>query len=429
MNRFKHVLSAATTWNRSVVLVLVLGAPWAAAADDEGPLSLEEAVERALVETPQVAASAATLDAAQAVAPSAGRLPDPELVTGVDNLPVTGAERYSLTRDFMTMRKIGVMQSFPNGEKRRLQGERAQREIALAQGEVRKTRFDTSRAVAEAWIARAVAEESLGRLRGLKPDAELESAAGRAALASGRASAAEALAAQSLVAELDERILMLEQEGQMRRAELGRWISTDAARPLAGIPTDRELSHSPQELLAAVPEHPPLAPVLAKLAEAQTEVDLARAQKRPDWSAEFDYAQRGPDFSNMVSLQFHIGLPLFTKNRQNPVIAEKLAMVRAQEAERDGEIRMHTAEIKTELAQWQRGRERLKNYATELLPLARERSRAAIASYGAGRGDLRLAIDSLTQEINTQLEYVQLEGAVANAWAFLHFLHDSEVSK
>jgi outer membrane protein TolC len=426
MNPFKHTWFAVTTWNRVVTLVLLC--PFVAAAD-EGPLSLDDAVSKALKDAPQVTASAATLEAAMAVAPSAGRLPDPELVTGVDNLPVTSADRYSITRDFMTMRKIGLMQTFPSGEKRRLQGERAEREIAVAQGEVRKTRFDTAHAVAEAWIAAAVAEESLARLRSLKPDAQLEASAGRAALASGRASSAEALAAQSLVAELDERILALEQERETRRAELARWISTDAERPLAGIPTDRELNHSPDLLLTNVPEHPPLAPVLAKLAEAQTEVDLARAQRRPDWTAEFDYAQRGPDYSNMVSLEFHVALPLFARNRQNPVIAEKLALVRAQEAERDAEVRMHTAEIRTELAQWRRGRERLQNYQAELLPLARDRSRAAIASYGAGRRDLRLATDSLIQEVNTQLEYIQLEGSVASAWASLYFLHDSEVSK
>jgi outer membrane protein TolC len=432
MYRFKNTLTAVRgaaaprLWYRLIWIALLW--PWVAVAD-ERTLSLEDAVDRALQETPQVAASAATLEAMQAVAPSAGHLPDPELVTGVDNLPVTTADRYSFTRDFMTMRKIGVTQSFPNGEKRRLQGERAQREIAVAQGEVRKTRFDTARVVAEAWISCAVAEESLVRLRTLKPDAQLEAAASRAALASGRVSAAEALAAQSLVPELAERILALEQEGEIRRAELARWISTDAERPLAALPTDRDLGHSPESLLAAVPQHAPLAPVLAKIAAAQTDLDLARAQKRPDWSAEFDYEQRGPDFSNMVSLEFHIALPLFPKNRQNPVIAEKLALVRAKEAELDAEVRMHTAEIRAELAQWRQGRERLKNYATELLPLARDRSRAAIASYGAGRGDLRVAIDALTQEINTQLEYVQLEGSIASAWAALHFLHDSGTSQ
>jgi outer membrane protein TolC len=432
MNRFKNTLLAARgaaaprLWYRSIWIALLW--PWVAVAD-ERTLSLEDAVDQALQETPQVAASAATLEAMQAVAPSAGRLPDPQLVTGVDNLPVTTADRYSFTRDFMTMRKIGVMQSFPNGEKRRLQGERAQQEIAVAQGEVRKTRFDTARAVAEAWIARAVAEESLVRLRSLKPDAQLEAASGRAALTSGRVSAAEALAAQSLVPELDERILALEQETEMRRAELSRWISKNAERPLAALPTDRDLGNSPESLLAAVPQHPPLAPMLAKIAAAQTDVELARAQTRPDWSAEFDYEQRGPDFSNMVSLEFHIALPLFPRDRQNPVIAEKLALVRAKEAERDAEVRMHTAEIRSELAQWRQGRERLKNYTTELLPLARDRSRAAIASYGAGRSDLRVAIDALTQEINTQLEYVQLEGSVASAWAALHFLHDSGISQ
>jgi outer membrane protein TolC len=430
MDRFKNMApraAAAPRWWYRLIWIAFLW-PWVAVAD-ERTLSLEEAVDQALQETPQVAASAATFEAMQALAPSAGHLPDPELVTGVDNLPVTTADRYSLTRDFMTMRKIGIMQSFPSGEKRRLQGERAQREIAVAQGEVRNTRFETSRAVAEAWIASAVAEESLVRLRTLKPDAQIEAAAGRAALASGRASAAEALAAQSLVPELDERILALEQETEMRRAELGRWISADAERPLAAMPTDRDLGHSPESLLAAVSQHAPLAPVLAKIAEAQTDLELARAQTLPDWSAEFDYEQRGPDFSNMVSLEFHIALPLFPRNRQNPVIAEKLALVRAKEAERDAEVRMHTAEIRAQLAQWRHGQERLKNYATELLPLARDRCRAAIASYGAGRGDLRVAIDAVTQEINTQLEYVQLEGSVASAWAALHFLHDSGISQ
>jgi outer membrane protein, heavy metal efflux system len=432
MNRFKYTLIAARSaaaprlWHQLIWIGFLW--PFVAAAD-EGPLSLEDAVDRALREAPQVAASAATLDAAGAVAPSAGRLPDPELVTGVDNLPVTTADRYSFTRDFMTMRKIGVMQTFPNGEKRRLQGERAEREIAVAQGQLRKTRFETSRAVTQAWIACAVAEESLARLRSLKPETEHAAAAGRAALASGRASGAEALATQSQVAGLDERILALEQDAEMRRAELARWIGAVAEQPLAGIPTDRDLDHSAESLVAAVPEHAPLAPVVAQLAAAQTDAALARTEKRPDWSAELSYAQRGPDFSNLVSLEFRISLPIFPTTRQDPVIAGNLAKVRALEAERDSEVRMHTAEVRSAFAQWRRGRERLQNYAAELLPLARERSRVAIASYGAGRGDLRGAIDALTQEINAQLDYVQLEGSVANAWAFLHFLHDSGVSK
>src|SRR5258705_8406908 len=122
----------------------------------------------------------------------------------------------------------------------------------------------------------------------------------------------------------------------------------------------------------------------------------------------------------MVSLEFRVGLPVFSKHRQNPVIAEKLATVRAEEAERDAEVRMHTADVTAALAEWRHGRERLRHYATELLPLASERARAAVASYGAGRGDLRSAIDALTDEIDTQIDYVQLQGSVARVWTFLH---------
>lgn len=398
--------------------------PSASAAQSE-PLSLEEAVDHALKQTPQVVASEATLEAAQAVAPSAGRLPDPELVAAVDNLPIDTADRFSFTRDFMTMRKIGVMQSFPNSKKRHLQSERAEREIAVAQAQLRKTRFDTAHAAAEAWIALALAEESSVRLRSLKPETDLQAAAGRAALASGRASAADALASQTLAAGLDERILALEQDVEMRRAELARWIGAAADLQLAAIPTDRELRPSMESLTAGVPDHAPLAPTITQLAAAQTDVELARAERRPDWSAELSYADRGSEFSNMVSLGFRVGLPIFPRYRQNPVIAEKLAAVRAQEAERDAEIRMHTAEVRAAIAEWQRGRARLQHYSAELLPLARDRSRAAVASYGAGRGDLFNAIDSLTQEIDIQLDYVQLQGSVARAWIFLHLLHES----
>jgi outer membrane protein, heavy metal efflux system len=194
---------------------------------------------------------------------------------------------------------------------------------------------------------------------------------------------------------------------------------------LAPIPTDRELEHSPDALVAAVSEHAPLAPLVAQLDAAKTDVELARAQKRPDWSAEISYARRGPDFSNMVSLEFRVGLPLFSKHRQDPTIAGKLAAVRAKEAERDSEVRMHTAEVRSALAQWRFGRERLQSYSKEILPLAHDRSRAAVASYGSGRGDLRATVDALTEEINAQIEAVQLQGAVARAWVFLHLLHDS----
>src|SRR5690349_11050477 len=111
------------SWHR-LLLLLACVSPLGARASDE-PLSLDAAVERAIEIAPQASAGEANLEAMQALAISAGRLPDPQLLVGIDNLPVTGPDAYSTTSDFMTMRKVGVAQEFPAATKRRLQHERA----------------------------------------------------------------------------------------------------------------------------------------------------------------------------------------------------------------------------------------------------------------------------------------------------------------
>jgi outer membrane protein, heavy metal efflux system len=386
------------------------------------PLSLEAAVERALETAPQVGARTASVEAMQALSVSAGRLPDPELVVGVDNLPVNGPDAYSTTRDFMTMRKVGVMQEFPAAAKRKLQRQLAGAETAVAEAELLEARLAIARDVAQAWISRATAESSLDDLRALQPEVELQAVAARAAVSAGRSSTAEALAAETVVAQLNARLLGMQSEARRASFELARWIDAEAARPLAPMPSFSELPTPPAALLASVQEHGSLLTYQSQIDAARLDVDLAKAQRRPDWSAELAFAKRGPDFSDMVSLEFRIGLPLFTTHRQDPQISAKHARLRQVEAERETELRMHTAEIQQMLTEWQQLGEQVAQYEQELLPLARERSSAALASYRAGRGDLRLALDAYQQEIEFVLEHAQLLNERGRAWAFLRYL-------
>jgi cobalt-zinc-cadmium efflux system outer membrane protein len=411
-----------------IAALLSLAAPSARAQQSSEPLALDEALEIGLRLAPQIAASVSSVEGSQAARRSAGRLPDPELVAALDNVPVTGDERWSLTQDFMTMQRIGIMQTFPTRQKRRLQGERAAREVALAEAQLRKAHFQTARMIGEAWISAAVAERSVERLRTLKPDLELQATAARASLASGRSSAADALKAERLLLSVEDRILALEQQAEARKAELARWIGAAANRPLAPIPADRALLHPAADLVTDVPEHAPLAPLDARIEATQTEVALARAEKRPDWSTLLGYSNRGPDFSDMISLEFRMGLPLFPAHRRDPLIAQALAQVRAQEAEREAEIRMHAAEVRSMLAQFRIGRERLERYAKDVLPLVRDRFRVALDSYRAGRGDLQSLFEAASDEIEQEINYIELQGEVARAWTFLHLLHDSATS-
>ena len=405
----------------------LLGASVAGAADDSDPLTLDEAVQLSEQRAPQLSAQQAALDAATSLTESAGRLPDPQLVIGVDNLPITGSDAGSFTRDFMTMRKVGLMQSFPRGEKRHLQQERAAAEADLARADLTATRLNVARDVAQAWIRRAIALTSLERLRALEAEAELRAAAARASVASGRASTAEALSGETAVARLQTRILKMDADARQAQAQLEQWIGEAASRPPATLPSFDQLPVAAETLLATPHLHASILPFDARLAEARTDVALARAARRPDWSAEVSYAKRGPDFSDMTSVQFTVDLPLFASTRQNPVIAARAANVRRIEAEREAELRMHGAELREALIEWDEAGRQLSQYKRDLAPLARERSQVTLASYRSGQGELRSVLDALEDEVNVVIEQAELQNQRGRAWAFLRYLEPQHV--
>jgi outer membrane protein TolC len=401
--------------------LFLIASPLAFGAD-EASLSLEDAVKQALQVAPQLSARSAGIEAAQALTVSAGRLPDPVLVVGIDNLPVNGPDAYSTTADFMTMRKVGVMQAFPRREKRRLQQERARAEVDLANAENVESRLDVARETAQAWIRRATADAALGDLRALESEVELGSAAARAGVASGRGSSAEALTAEAAVARLKNRLLQMQGEARQAQAELARWIGDAASRPLAPMPAFDELPIPPEALVNTPHLHGTILPYEARLAEARTDIAIARAERHPDWSTELSFAKRGTAFSDMVSLEFTVGLPLFAKTRQNPVISARGADLRRVEAERDTEIRMHTAELQQTVIEWQQLGEQLEQYQSELLPLARERSRVSLAAYRAGQSDLRLSLEAFQDEVDLLVNRAALQNQRGRAWAYLRYL-------
>jgi outer membrane protein, heavy metal efflux system len=400
----------------------------ARAHDLEGPratlttLSVEEAVELALQKTPQLEAQAAAVDAAQSEAVAAGRLPDPALVLGIDNLPINGDEAWSLDRDFMTMRRIGVMQSFPSERKRTSQRVRADAAVSVAQSQVRQSQIEVAGAVSMAWVVVRAAELGRDKLAVLKPEMELQAQAARTALSTGRGSTIDALAAQSEVSDLTDRLLQAQRDVDTARSELVRWLGADGQRPLAADTHFDQLPAPRERLLATVHQHASLLAYDAKRALAQSEIDLAKAEKRPDWSAELAYSKRGSAFSDMVSLEFRVGLPLFSANRQDPLISAKRAQLVRLESERESELRMHTAEVVSALAAWDAAHERIQLYEAERLPLARQRSQAALSAFRAGKTELSVVMASHIAELEVQRGYVELMRELGRAWVFLRYL-------
>ena len=124
-------------------------------------LTLEEAQRRALERSRQLAAQDSAVRSSREMAVAAGQLPDPVLKLGIDNLPINGPDQFSLTRDFMTMRRIGVMQELTRGEKRDLRAQRFDREAEKAVAEKTAAVASIQRDTALAWLDRYYAEAML----------------------------------------------------------------------------------------------------------------------------------------------------------------------------------------------------------------------------------------------------------------------------
>ena len=401
----------------------LIGLALSAAESHAAPsLSLVDAQRIASGDAPQIDAQAAVLRAAQQISLGAGELPDPKLIVGIDNVPIDGADKFNLTRDFMTMRKIGFMQDFTHAEKRQLRGDRATAEVQKEAAILSLTKLNLRRDVALAWIERYLAERQLDLLRALSRESELQVTAALALLAGGKGQAADPFSARMAVAQLGDRITEAERNVTRAQANLSRWIGTSARQPLDAAPSFDQLTHPQPEIRNNLDAHPQLAMYASLETMAATEMKLADAARRPDWSLEVAFAQRGPAYSNMLSIGVRIDLPIFQSRRQDPAVASKVALIEQVRAQAEDARRAHVAEIEIMLADWNAAKARLQRYADELLPLAHERTEMTLASYRGGKSELAPVLDARKSEIETRLNHLQAHGELARAWAQLNFL-------
>jgi outer membrane protein TolC len=413
----------------SIALCVALGTQAALA---QSPLSLERAVAAATGRSQLVIAADAQALAARETATAAGQLPDPVLKLGLNNLPIDGADRFSVTRDFMTMRSVGVMQELTRADKRSARVRRAEREVELAQVARQATIADLQRDTALAWLERSYQESMQELLKSQIAQAELQVEAAQTLYRSGKGSQADVFAARGSVEQLRDGLAQVERRVAVARTQLGRWIGDGARDSLAPRPRLNLPSWTEGALAEHLAQHPQIAAATQQAAIADSEADVARAARSSDWSVELQYSQRGPAYSNMVSINLSVPLQWDQKNRQDRNLAARLAGVDEARARLEELQRAHEAEVRAMLQEWRSHEERLGRYDASLLPLATQRSEAALASYRAGSGPLTAVLDARRGELEVRIERLRIEMDRARIWAQLNYLlpsHDGAHGK
>lgn len=389
------LMRARTAW-------LLLGVPLAASAG----LSFDEATRLAHEQAPALQAQRSTLDGAQALLPAAATLPDPRLIVGLDNLPVTGTDRFSTTADFMTMQRIGLMQEVPNTAKREARTAGAQARIERERALLAVTELAVRRDAALAWLAVYFAESRAARLADLERENQLLQDTLDARIASG-----QALPAERTMARIDALMIADRRDDALRdveraRASLRRWVGARAVEPLEGGPPTLQVSA--EQLRAELHRHAEIAPYDAMQAMARAEAREADAEQRGDWGWELVYSRR-PQYGDMMSFQLVFDLPWDRERRQQPQLIAKQREAERIESERADTLRRHGEEIDAQLAELKALDAQHARLERQAVALNSERVALTLASYQAGRGDLGAVLMARREAVETRLRLIDLD--------------------
>lgn len=420
-----RLFTPAKTARRAALLASLWAAltPSSIQAQAMPTLALDDAVEWAVTRSQAVAAAQAQVDAARERSLAAGQRPDPLLRLGLNNLPLDGPDRGSLTRDFMTMRSVAVMQEWTRNDKRQARAARAAADGGVAAAAERQRVAETQRDVALAWLERSYQGSLRELLQAQVVLAEQQAQAEQAQYRSGRRAPADVLAARTEVELLRDRLDQADRAITVATSRLARWLGPVAEQTPAPRPAWTRPAWTAGDLGDHWARHPDVALAAEQEALAQADAAVARANnRRADWSVELMLSQRGPSYSRMASLNLALPLQWQPAARQDRELAAAAALARAAHAERQDRERMHQAEVQAMLHEWRSHEQRLARYDTSVLPLSAQRSGAALAAYRAGDSDLTAVLQARRAELDAQSERLRIEWDIARLWAQLNYL-------
>jgi outer membrane protein, heavy metal efflux system len=383
---------------------------------------LEAALETAQARSEALQAQDAATRAAREMAVSAGRLPDPVLRLSMNNLPIEGPMRYSLTGERMTMRSVEVMQTFTGSEKRQARSVRYEREAEAASSMRSMQKAQLFSQTARAWLDRYFQEQMLVLLQRQREEASRVSEAVESAYRGGRNSQADVLAAHTAIARIDDRLHEVRAELTNAKALLQRWVGEGVTQALGAPPRIDSVRLAEHQLGHEIDQHPDIAVMNARERVALAEADVARQEKSADWSWSLMYSKRGSQFGDMVSLGVSIPLQWDQARKQNRELSARLERVEQVRSEREEMRRAHLFEVQRLLANWRSNLTRLSDYDKTLIPLATERVQATEAAFRGGKAPLAAVLDAQRMVIDTQLERLRIEKQTAAWWAELEYL-------
>lgn len=365
--------------------------------------------------------------ALDAMADSARQLPDPKLKFGIENVPVQGNNDRRLTREGMTMQRIGIMQQYVSAEKRDRKADTLLAEAQSVSAKSAVVRANLQRDTAQAWLDLALSQQALQTARKLLAETEHQQGAQRASVGAGNAAPDSVLAFRVGLSTMRDKVTLAERDVQLAQTRLTQLTGQDVSAVSGELPRYQRLPADEKTLEQGIVQHPDIVAAASMANSAKARSAESAIAAIPDVEVEVWYGRRAEGYEDMAGVMFTVDLPLFQSHRQDKDHAADVSRtMQANDqlalAERDHAAQLHSliAEYNAAQTLWMRQRD-------DVLPLVRQRATLLAAQYRSGQSDLSALLEARRNVLDSELAVNQAEKEMAQKWAAIRWLIPQEL--
>ena len=373
-------------------------------------LNVDQLVEEALQNNPEILAAKKKWEAFKEKIPQAYAFEDPMISLGIISLPTN----FSFRKEDMTMKEISVSQKFPFPGKRPLMKEMAEKEAEAVYTEVQGKIQQVVREVKAAYYELSHVYQATEVIRRNKEILETFARIAETRYSVGEGIQQDAIKAHVEVSKMVDELLMQNQRQRALDAKLNALLNRPPETP-GGKPEEvvfRKLPFRVEELQQMALEMNPALKGMKKMIEAKEKAyDLAKREYYPDFNFKFAYGQRdnGPEMKrrDMFTGMMEINIPIFYKSKQDRKVAETKADILSAEAQyraMKNEIFFMIADMTSMIHRVER---QIELYKTGIIPQAGLQVASAMSAYRVNKADFLTLLDSQMTLYKYELEYHQ----------------------
>lgn len=383
-------------------------------------LNLEELLNEALENNPEILAFKSKEAASKFKIPQAKSLPDPMLMLGYMNEGTRDLYTFGEDMSADSQWMFSVSQMFPFPGKLSLKEEMASRDARGIKALSELVRLKTILRVKEFYYDLFYTYKNIELVRDKSTLFSKIEEAALARYSSGLASQQEVIMAQIEKYMLLEKEEMLKQKIQSIEAMLNSVTGKDINYPV-GKPSEvfsPAYSLDMNELLKRAFENSP--DIKAKeemIAAAEARLQMAKKEYYPDFTVNASYFAKSADFQDMWSLTTAINIPIFYESKQKQAVLEAEASLAEAKSEQNATKLMVSSAIRDNFSMLKTSERLMELYKNALIPKSYQDFEAALVGYTTGKTEAITVISVLKSFLDFELSYwqqaVEREKAIA----------------